>query len=305
MVLQFADADCYVAKEEGRNRVHLHTEDEGARTSEAIGGMEWVSSIRQAIAANRLELWAQCIKALDGSDELRYEILVRLRYAAGELHLPGAFLAPAERFHMAAAIDHWVIEHLWTRLQAHPAHAAILTACHINLSGQSLVDESFTERLDELVAESPVPPEKLCFEITETAAIANLPNAQNFLRKLRARDCCIALDDFGRGLSSYGYLKSLPIDILKIDGQFVRSIVEDELDQTMVQSIAHMAHLMGMRTVAEFVEDEATLERVRAMGVEFAQGYGVDYPQPLDELLALRTDAPEPIATAENGPETS
>jgi EAL domain-containing protein (putative c-di-GMP-specific phosphodiesterase class I) len=230
---------------------------------------------------------------------------VRLRDAEGELHLPGTFLPPAERFHMAVAIDRWVIEHLWERLRAHPAHAAMLTACHINLSGQSLVDDGFMKRLNELVTGSPVPPEKLCFEITETAAISNLPDAQKFLQELRATGCSIALDDFGRGLSSYGYLKSLPVDILKIDGHFVRSIADNELDRNIVQSITHMAHLMGMRAVAEFVEDEAILEQVRAIGVEFAQGYAVDHPRPLDDLLATSGETSETREIAENGPAES
>lgn len=302
MVLQLADTACYVAKEEGRNRIQLHTEDEGTRTSGAIDGMEWVNAIRQAIAANRLELWAQRIEALDAPDGLRYEILVRLRDADGELHLPAAFLPPAERFHMAVAVDRWVIERLWTRFQSHPAHAASLSACHINISGQSLVDGGFTKRLHEFIADNPVPPGKLCFEVTENAAIANLPSATDFLQQLRARGCCIALDDFGRGLSSYGYLKSLPIDLLKIDGQFVRSMAEDRFDRTMVESIAHMAHLMEIRTIAEFVEDEATLEHVRAMGIDFAQGQGVENPQPLDELLITGGHEPGSNSTAGGAP---
>ncbi|MDZ7748449.1 MAG: EAL domain-containing protein [Halofilum sp. (in: g-proteobacteria)] len=283
--LQMADTACYVAKERGRGRVQVYS-DTDATTTQTRGQMEWISRLRDAIEHDRLELWAQRIERLDGTPELRYEILVRLRDTDGELYSPGAFLPAAERYDMAAAVDRWVLEHTCAALRAHPAHAEALGACHVNLSGQSLGNAELMATLEEMTARAPVPCTKLCLEITETAAIASLPEARGALERLRAQGCRVALDDFGRGVSSYGYLKSLPVDILKIDGTFVRDIADDELDRTMVRSIAQIGHVMGMAIIAEYVENEDIHEQVRAIGVDYAQGFGVGMPRPLDEFLA-------------------
>lgn len=289
--LQMADTACYVAKEHGRNRVQAHSEaDETPQHTRTE--MEWVSRLRAAIAEDRLELWAQRIEPLAGEPELRYEILVRLRDADGELHAPGSFLPAAERYNMSAAIDRWVLETLCARLREHPAHAAALSACHVNLSGQSLGDDELMARIEEIAGDTSGPGNRLCLEITETAAVTSLPEAQEALRRLRGRGCQVALDDFGRGLSSYGYLKSLPVDMLKIDGAFVRDLVDDELDRAMVHSIARIGHVMGMAVIAEFVENDTLREHVRAMGIDYAQGFGIGLPRPLDEFLA------EPAAAA-------
>ena len=283
-LLQAADSACYVAKDAGRNRIHLYAKDDPA-LAQRYGVMEWVSRIEHALLHDRFVLFAQPIVPLDAAapSGLYCEILLRIKTEQGELVPPGLFMPAAERYHLAARVDRWVVTHA---LQWVAAHQDRIGQCSINLSGQSLGDAAFMEFLLRIVGETNVPCAKLCFEITETAAISNLQTAHHFIASLRARGCKFALDDFGSGLSSFAYLRNLPVDVLKIDGQFVKDIAHDAVSLAMVKSIHEIGCLMGKRTVAEFVESQAILKVLHEIGVHYAQGYAVGYPVPLDQVLA-------------------
>jgi len=231
-------------------------------------------------------LYAQAIVPTDGSEEdgEHYEFLVRMLDEQDHPVPPGFFLPAAERYDLAATIDRWVVGAALHWLEANPERLARLHRCAINLSGKSLGDEHFHEYAGEMFARTRVPPGKVCFEITETAAITNLSKATQFIHRFRELGCHFALDDFGSGMSSFAYLKTLPVDYLKIDGVFVKNIVEDRIDQAMVRSINDIGHTMGLKTIAEFVENGQILERLRQIGVDYAQGYGIAMPCPLDEL---------------------
>jgi len=219
---------------------------------------------------------------------LRYEVLVRLIDTAGKIYLPGAFLRAAERYDQATAIDRLVVAMLLEQLAQHPAHLEVLELCHINLSAQSIASPEFREYVTALLDASIVPAHKLCFEITETTAISNLLEAQAFIAAMRSRGARIALDDFGSGLASFAYLKNLDVDILKIDGVFVRDMVEDAVDCALVRSIREVAHVLGKQTVAEWVESGPALALLREIGVDFAQGEAVHVPCPLEQLIAAK-----------------
>ena len=282
-VLSAADAACYVAKDQGRNRIHVYRPDDDDLVLRT-GEMQWAHRISQALQENRLVIYAQPIVPVagDSGGRVHFELLLRMIGPDGEVIPPGAFLPAAERYNLSTRLDRWTINHALTRLAAHPR---ALEMCTINLSGHSLVNEDFLAFVCERVAGSGVPPGKLCFEITETAAIANLSKAMAFMASLRRLGCRFALDDFGSGLSSFAYLKTLPVDFLKIDGMFVRDIAVDPIDLAMVRSINGIGQVMGKTTVAEFVESEAILDRLREIGVDYAQGYHLGAPRPLDELL--------------------
>lgn len=282
-LLQAADSACYVAKEAGRNRIHVYAIDDPA-LAQRYGVMEWVSRIEHALLHDRFELFAQPIVPLqeDTSQGLHCEILLRIRSEQGELVLPGRFMPAAERYHLAARVDRWVVTHAlrWVVEQQDR-----IGQCSINLSGQSLGDAAFTTFVLQALARAEVPCSKLCFEITETAAINNLHTAKHFIETLRACGCKISLDDFGSGLSSFAYLRNLPVDVLKIDGQFVRDIDRDPVSLAMVKSIHEIGCLMGKRTVAEFVESQALVELLQGIGVHYAQGYALGHPVPLAQVL--------------------
>lgn len=284
-LLSAADAACYAAKDRGRNRVHVYQVGDSELVRRQ-GEMQWVSRIREAIEANRLELHRQRIVPV-GQDAASlgefYEILLRLRSEDGKLVPPGAFLPAAERYGLAPALDRWVIEHVLGWLSQQPEHLEKLRHCAINVSGQSISDDRFLEFLATRLSDSPVPAHKLCFEITETAAVANLVHATSFISALADLGCTFALDDFGTGMSSFVYLKNLPVQYLKIDGAFVRDIADDAIDLAMVKCINQVAHVMGKQTIAEVVETTAILQRLKSMGVDFAQGYAVAKPTPLGE----------------------
>jgi EAL domain-containing protein (putative c-di-GMP-specific phosphodiesterase class I) len=199
----------------------------------------------------------------------------------GQSVAPSTFLAAAERYGVAPRLDRWITEQAFKHLQESPERLEGLAMCAINLSGLSLSSTDFHEYLLNALKTSAIPPEKICFEITETAAISNLTAATEFIRSLRDQGCRFALDDFGSGLSSFAYLKSLPVDYLKIDGFFVRDIASDPISYAMVKSIHDIGKLMGMQTIAEFVENDAILEKLQEIGVDYAQGYGISRPRPL------------------------
>jgi len=284
-LLQAADTACYAAKDLGRNRIHLYSPDDAALV-QRHREMAWVARIEQALEQDRFQLWYQIIVATGKSAApLHYEVLLRLEDETGKLTSPGAFLPAAERYQLSPRIDRWVIRQVLNWLDRHPEHLAELQLCSINLSGLSVGDEKFHEFIVQQLATSRVPPHKLCFELTETAAIANLAAATEFIWALRERGCRFALDDFGSGLSSFAYLKNLPVDFLKIDGMFVKDITRDPIDRAMVTAIHQIGTTMHKQTVAEFVEDAEILACLEEIGVNFVQGYHLGYPQPLENLL--------------------
>ncbi len=283
-ILSAADSACYIAKDEGRNRVHVYHPDD-SDLARRHGEMQWVTRIHRALEEDRFELWSQPIVPVAyGADEgEHFEVLLRLVDEQGETVPPGAFLPAAERYGLSTELDRWVVGAALKYLEHSPERLQGLHLCSINLSGTSLADEKFLAFVKEQLAQSRVPAQKLCFEITETAAIANLSRAITFMTTLKEQGCKFALDDFGSGLSSFAYLKTLPVDYLKIDGSFVRNIVDHEVDLAMVRSINDVGRVMGKATVAEFVEDDAILEKLREIGVDYAQGYGLGRPVPTGE----------------------
>jgi diguanylate cyclase (GGDEF)-like protein len=281
-----ADASCYVAKDKGRNRVHIYEPDD-AELTRRHGEMQWVSRIQDALERDRFVVEYQPIVPTDNPSLVNtcFEILVRMRDENDSIIPPGAFIPAAERYNLMPALDRWVINHVIERLSAAPAHLAQLEFFTINLSGHSLGDEQFLDFVMLKLKASKIPADKLCFEITETAAVANLSRAVHVIKRLKVLGCRFALDDFGSGMSSFAYLKNLPVDFLKIDGYFVRDIVDDPVDHAMVRAINQVGQVMGIRTIAEFVENDAILALLRETGVDYAQGYGIARPAPLDEYL--------------------
>jgi diguanylate cyclase (GGDEF)-like protein/PAS domain S-box-containing protein len=293
-LLRRADAACYVAKEQGRNRIHIYTEDD-SRLAERRGEMQWVGRIQRALEENRFRLYYQPIVALSevNSDEVRCELLLRLEDETGDVVPPGAFLPAAERYDLAVAIDQWVVSHALDWLAAHPSFIDQVAHCAINLSGHSLADTKMAAFIESQFQTTKVPPGKICFEVTETAAIANLGAAATLFDRLKELGCKFALDDFGTGLSSFGYLKNLPVDYLKIDGIFVKDIAGDPIDFAIVKSINELGHVTGKKTIAEFAENDAIVEKLRALEVDYAQGYSIGRPKPLeapstDNVVTLR-----------------
>ena len=283
-LLKDADAVCYMAKDMGRNRIHVyHPEDlEMARRH---GEMQWVTRIHKALEENRLCLYAQSIISLNDDQAKHFELLVRLKEEGGETIPPGSFLPAAERYNLISLIDRWVVYFAFEQLKKNVTFLKNIEFCSINLSGQSLMDKSFLNFVISQLDDSGIEGDKICFEITETAAISNLNAAEKFISKLKESGCQFALDDFGSGLSSFGYLKNLSVDYLKIDGMFVKDIVKDPIDRAMVKSINDIGQVMGMQTIAEFVENDEIKGMLREIGVNFAQGYGIGKPISLDELL--------------------
>ncbi|WP_374580683.1 EAL domain-containing protein [Pseudoduganella sp.] len=278
-VMKSADAACYMAKEKGRNRIHLYSADD-AELSVRQTEMEAVSRIRAALENDRFCLHLQTIAPLKPGGQAHAEVLVRMLDEQGGLVPPMAFIPAAERYDLMPLLDRWVIRHAFAALAQQPAG----TSWAINLSGASVCDEDLLEYVLEQRRASGVALENVCFEITETAAVGNLAHAAALIQDLQAQGCRFALDDFGAGMSSFAYLKHLPVDYVKIDGSFIRGILHSPTERAMVESINQIAHVMGKQTIAEFVEDEAVLDCLRAMGVDYAQGYGVGRPEPMQEL---------------------
>jgi diguanylate cyclase (GGDEF)-like protein len=291
-ILCTADTACYMAKQSGRNRVHVagHNDRDIANHRCEV---EFANKIRESLQQDRFELHCQRIVPTQASAHAaqHIEILLRMRDKHGGLIPPGAFIPAAERYNLMPAIDRWVVEHAVSWLAGQPRRRELPTLM-INLSGQSLCNDKFLRFVLASLENSNVPAHKLCFEITETSAVANLARAREFIDSLKRLGCSFALDDFGSGFSSFSYLKSLPVDYLKIDGAFVREMVENPIDFAMVKAINEIGQALQKRTIAEFVENKAILDKLKSLGVDFAQGYGIARPEPLDSL-ARETALPE------------
>jgi diguanylate cyclase (GGDEF)-like protein len=284
-VLSVADAACYAAKDGGRNRVHVYNE-ENSTLVRRHGEMQWVSRINEAVEQGRFHLYYQpIVPVVPGADGgVHFELLLRMEDKNGRIVARRAFLHAAERYNLMLNLDRWVTQSAMAWLEHHPKQLANLTLCTINLSGHTLGDADFLQFMIKQLEGRSLPAEKICFEITETAAIGNLAKATRFMSILKTFGCQFSLDDFGSGMSSFTYLKNLPVDYLKIDGIFVKDIVDDPIDYAMVRSINEMGHVMGKHTVAEFVEKEPILAKLREIGVDYAQGYGIAKPRPLVEM---------------------
>jgi len=282
-VLSAADVACYVAKDSGRNRVHVYEEsdiNQGDRHSE----MNWVSRIKVALEENRFTLYQQTITPLQGDDTTtaHYELLLRLRGEDGAIVAPGAFIPAAERYNLMNAVDRWVIDAAFRHLSEiqQQGDEGIYS---LNLSGNSLNDDELPDYIQQKISEYQVKTGLLCFEITETAAVFNLEKASRMIHLLKKLGCRFSLDDFGSGLSSFGYLKNLPVDFLKIDGSFVKDMNINPMNRAIVEAIHQVGHTLSIRTIAEFVENQDIADMLHDIGVDFAQGYHFSKPEPVEQ----------------------
>jgi diguanylate cyclase (GGDEF)-like protein/PAS domain S-box-containing protein len=283
-LLSAADAACYVAKERGRNRVHEYEPDDTG-VAQHHGHMQWIQRINNALEDRRFRLYYQTIEPLAGGAAAAEpgsicEILLRMLDRSGQVIEPSAFVAAAERYHLIGSLDRWVVQTAFAAI-AEAQRTGSKTLFAINLSSQSLSDEAFLPFVLEQLRLRSLDARRICFEITETAAMSRLGSAQRLLSTLRERGCRFALDDFGGGLSSFAYLRNLPVDFLKIDGALVQEIAKDPVKRAMVESINQIGHVMGLRTIAEWVETKRVLDVLKEISVDYAQGFWFSQTQPL------------------------
>jgi diguanylate cyclase (GGDEF)-like protein len=297
--LRSADMACYMAKEKGRNRVQVYHPSD-AELVERIGEMAWVQRIRNGLDEQRFCLFAQEIRSLNRDDPKRscVELLLRLHDEDGKLIQPGSFMPAAERYGLMPLIDRWVVRNAFALLASrlNSTEPVNLSSCAINLSGATFSDDDFIDYVRRQFDLYRVPPGMICFEITETSAIANLPNAKRFIQALKKLGCRFSLDDFGTGMSSFTYLKHLPVDYIKIDGSFVTELLNSKVDRAMVETTVHIARVMGKLTVAEFVESNEILQALREIGVDYVQGYAIGKPEPFETMYPLLADAHREVA---------
>ncbi len=283
-LMKNADMACYMAKDMGRNRIQTY-HIEHSELAKRHGEMHWVERLNQALEEDRFCLYAQAIVPLDDKPDKHYELLLRMKDVEGNIILPGDFLPAAERYNLIVKLDRWVIGNTFQVLSENSLFLNEIDFCSINLSGQSLTDPEILDLIIIQLNKTCISGKKICFEITETAAISNLSIAMKFIASLRGLGCQFALDDFGSGLSSFAYLKNLSVDFLKIDGMFVKDIVNDPIDHAMVKSINEIGHIMGIQTIAEFVENDVIKGMLKEIGVDYVQGYGLGKPYPLEQLV--------------------
>jgi len=285
-LLRAADSACYVAKDLGRNRVHIYQSND-KEVAMRIGEMQWISSINRALEENRFCLYYQpIVPTIPSIGATHFEILLRMSDAEGQIIPPMAFLPAAERYQLMPKIDRWVLSETIRAIadgRLNQNYKPVMVS--INLSGQTLGDDSFLDFANAIIKKSKISPKLLCFEITETAAITNLYAANQFITTLRNIGCSFSLDDFGSGLSSFGYLKTLSVDYLKIDGHFIRHLLEDSINQTIVESIQHIGSNLGLKTVAEYVETPEVLEELKNIGIDYVQGFAIAEPSLLPESM--------------------
>ena len=280
-IMSSADLACYAAKDSGRNRVHVY-EHSDELVSERHGEMHWTGRITRAMEENRFRLYRQPIVGLGADKNEHFEVLIRMIDEDGEIVPPGAFIPAAERYNLMAGIDRWVISEVFQLIaQDDPGDPIMGTEkiISINLSGDSLSDEGLFDYIVSLKQELGITLDNVCFEITETVAISNLVKATSLIHELKEHGCRFSLDDFGSGLSSFAYLKTLPVNYIKIDGSFVRDVSRDPIDRAMVESIQQIGHVMQLHTIAEWVEDEETLSALKEIGVDYVQGYHLGRPE--------------------------
>ena len=287
-VMNAADTACYAAKDSGRNRVHVFQEDE-TNLARRHGEMDWVARAKRALAENRLFLEAQEIRPLapESQEKPHYELLVRMRDESGRTVPPGAFLPAVERYNLSVRYDRWVIGTAMEWIGRHPEVLDRVQRFFINLSRDSLVDPETPGFVRQTMHAHGVDPRRIGFETAENVAIGNLGKANLLITELRRLGCSFGLDDFGSGVSSFAYLKALNADFLKIDGMFVGNISQDRVDHVMVRSIKEIGHAMGKKIVAESVEADIVVDKLREIGVDYAQGFAISPPRPLDELLTV------------------
>jgi len=292
-----ADRACFLAKQQGRGRTQVYRRD-ADEVRRHHGQMNWVVRLRQALDEDLFELhWQRIapIRPVIADGPLFFEALVRMRDREGELHYPGEFLPAAERFGLMPEIDCWVVRRLPSLLSGQsPEFLEQLGCCTVNLSGASVGNPDVLAVIEQELDRTGFPGEKLCFEITETAAVSNLDRALEMIEILRRRRCKWALDDFGSGMSSYRYLQQLPVDFVKIDGNIVLDVVKSPLSRAVVQSIHQIAHVMDARTIAEFVESRELLRILDQIGIDFAQGYGIHRPQKIRDREEVAQYLPNP-----------
>ena len=275
-IINSADNSCRIAKNEGRNRVHIinSESDELEAYQEEV---EWLARVNSALIANDFVLFRQKIAPLSGEGVDHYEVLLRLKNKDGSLVSPSVFIPPAERYDRMALIDRWVLKEVFSNLEQNCEYS-------INLSGQSLSDDFLIDYIENLQKIYDVDPHQICFEITETVAIQKLDVTAKLIARLKNKGYRFSLDDFGSGLSSFAYLKNMPVDHLKIDGAFVKDIAIDSVSYSIVASINQVGHTLGLKTIAEFVEDEAIFNKLEEIGVDYVQGYYIDKPQPVEQM---------------------
>ena len=284
-LLSTVDSACYAAKDEGGNRIHVYRSDD-KNIKELNNQLEWVSRIHLGLEKKQFVLYIQRMESLTVGAELHCELLIRMQGLDGTLYPPGYFLPAAERYHLMPKIDRWVVGEALGIIARKGVNFPYV--CAINLSGQTFSEEGFLEYVVDQIKIHAVDPRRICFEITETAVIANLNKARQFMQTLREIGCRFSLDDFGSGLSSFAYLKSLDVDFLKIDGMFVKSIAHNKVDRAMVESINNVGHVMGIHTIAEFAENDEIISILKEIGVDYAQGYGVAKPELFEDDFFIK-----------------
>lgn len=282
--LKAADAGCYLAKASGRNRYFIVDEQQSA-VDHLEEERNCLQLVRSALINHHFELYAQPIVPLQSKELLQMEVLLRLFQPDGSAISPGIFIPLAERQGLMKDIDLWVIDKVLKKLVQFKSKLHLIAKVAINISGTSLGDPEFLKSVTRLLLDSEVPTSIICFEITETAAVSNLAQAQIFIAELRQYGCRFSLDDFGAGMSSFGYLRDMHVDYVKIDGSFVKNMTNNHIDAVMVKAISDIAHSLGKKTIAEFVTDDATANMLAEMGVEYGQGFGLGKPKSFDEVL--------------------
>ncbi len=298
-LMKQVDTACYASKDSGRNRISLYRADDSTvqrRRQET----DWVPRITMALKERRFRLFIQPIIALDSAEDVRphYEVLIRLQDQSGNLVQPADFMPAAERYGIAPLLDRTVFDASYTFLRENPDTLNRIASLSLNLSGASISHDGLLSHIIDVISTGPVQASRFQFEITETAAISNIIEARRFMQQLRAIGCRVLLDDFGRGLSSFAYLKNLPVDTLKIDGMFIREMLKNKADHAMVRMINELAHALDIQTVAEFIEEQATLDCVKALGIDYAQGFHIARPVDIASLCASTNDTTAAIPKA-------